>query len=158
MQDYSAFKDVIAICRDAEQGYRSAANAVRTPALRDLFEEYSAQRAGFARELHRLSRTMGMHIDDPSGLAGALLGGWIELKGILSRHNEHQILIEAARGEEQSVKTYRQTLAMNLSAEMRTLIESQAAQVQQARDRIVALRDSTARRQQPTEHKGGVPR
>ena len=156
MQDYSAFKDVMAICRDAEQGYRSAANAVRTPALRDLFEENSAQRGGFARELHRLARSMGMHIDDPSGLAGALIGGWIELKGILSRHNERQILIEVARGEAQSVKTYRQTLAMNLSSEVRTLIESQSAQVQQARDRIVSLRDSTARKQEPTGQQGGV--
>ena len=50
MQDYTALKEVIGICRAAEQGFRGAANSIKTPALRAMFEQYSQQRGDFANE------------------------------------------------------------------------------------------------------------
>ncbi len=70
MQDYTAVKDVISVCRDAEQGFRGAANAVKSPTLKALFEEYSAQRGRFATDLIRVARDLGMDIANPSGTAG----------------------------------------------------------------------------------------
>jgi uncharacterized protein (TIGR02284 family) len=145
MQDYSAIKDVVAICRDAEQGFRGAANAVKTPALRTLFEEYSAQRGTFASDLLRVARNMGLDIPNPSGLAGVVHAGWMELKGVLSGHNEHQILVETARGEDLSLKSYRDALAMTISNELRAVLDEQFQQVRQAHSRIHNLRDSTAK-------------
>src|SRR5579871_6403535 len=110
MQDYTAIKDTVAICRDAEQGFRGAANAVRTPSLKGLFEQLSAQRAEFANSLLHAAHSMGLQIDNPAGVAGVIHAGWIELKGVLSQHSEHQILVETERGEDLSMKTYRQAL------------------------------------------------
>jgi len=50
--DYStAINKVIAVCKDAEEGFRGAANAVKNPSLVSLFNRLSSQRAGFANEL-----------------------------------------------------------------------------------------------------------
>ncbi len=145
MQDYTAIKDVIAICRDAEQGYRGATNAVKSPLLKSLFEEYSTQRGEFANQLRQAARSMGMEVADTSGIGGVLYAGWMELKGALSRNDEHQILIETERGEDFSVRTYRQALALNLSEEVRTILQDQFAEIQRAHDQIRALRDTTGK-------------
>ena len=50
-KDVSAMNDVISICKDAQEGFRGAADSVENSSLKTLFEEYSTQRATFAREL-----------------------------------------------------------------------------------------------------------
>ncbi len=45
LQDYAqAVHDVITVCRDGEQGFRGAAQAVKAPTMKEMFEQYSAQR------------------------------------------------------------------------------------------------------------------
>ena len=95
---------------------------------------------------------MGLQIDNPAGVAGVIHAGWIELKGVLSGHNEHQILVETERGEDMSMKTYRQALGMDLSDPVRTILQNQFAQVQRGHDKMRNLRDSTAQ-QRPQEEK-----
>jgi len=52
-RDYaSGVNSVIAICKDAEEGFHGAANAVKDPDLKAVFEQHSTQRAAFAAELH----------------------------------------------------------------------------------------------------------
>jgi uncharacterized protein (TIGR02284 family) len=149
MLDYTAIKDVVASCRDAEQRFRGASSAAPTPALKNLFTKLSLERAGFADELLQAARGMGMDIPDSSGVAGTLHSGWIEIKGALTGHDEHRIVEEAASGEETCLTTYRQALAMNLAGEVRAILERQVARVQQSHDQIFALRDTAA--QTPVE-------
>lgn len=145
-QDYvSVVNDVISICKDAEQGMDGAAKAVNNPALKSIFEQYSTQRGGFVRELQQLLREQGREPSDPAGVAGVMHSGWMALKGVLTGHSEHQILIETERGEDLSVKTYREALSKVLPAEIRSVIERQFGQVQQAHNRIRELRDEAAR-------------
>jgi uncharacterized protein (TIGR02284 family) len=144
MQDYTALKDVIGICRAAEQGFRGAANSVKTPALRTMFEQYSIQRGEFANELLTAGRSLGLEIDNPVGISGVLHAGWMELKGAFTGHSEHQILEECERGEDFSLKTYRQALNMNINPEVRAILQRQVAEVEIAHVRIRSLRDSSA--------------
>ena len=145
MQDYTALKDCIGICRAAEQGFRGAANSVKDPSLRSMFEQLSEQRGDFANELIHAGRTLGLDLDNPMGLSGMLHAGWMELKGALSGHSEHQILEECERGEDLSLKTYRQALNMNLNEEIRAILQRQVAQIETAHTRIRSMRDSTSR-------------
>ena len=142
--DYlAAVNSVIAVCKDAEEGFRGAADAVKNPSFKSLFAQYSSQRAGFAEQLRAAVKQTGNQPSDPSGLAGTMHRGWIVLKGVLTGHSEHQILEETERGEDLSVSRYRDALAKPLPAELRSLLERQFAEVQQAHNRIKALRDST---------------
>jgi uncharacterized protein (TIGR02284 family) len=104
LQDYAqAVHDVITVCRDGEQGFRGAAQAVKAPAIKEMFEQYSAQRAQFATELQAAVKALGFETIDPQGLGGVLYATWINLKGLLTGHDVHGILVEAERGEDWSL-------------------------------------------------------
>jgi uncharacterized protein (TIGR02284 family) len=145
LQDYAtAVHDVITVCRDGEQGFRGAAQAVKEPAIKELFERYSAQRAQFATELQGSVKALGFETINPQGLGGVLYASWINLKGLLTGHDIHGILVEAERGEDWTLKTYRAALGKSLPPEIASIIQKQFEEVQQAHDRIRSLRDSTA--------------
>src|SRR5207237_6123707 len=128
-----------AICRDAEQGFRGAADAVTDPMLKTMFEQYSLQRGAFANELQTAVTTMGFDPTHPSGVAGVLHGAWMTLKGALTGNSAHAILVEAERGEDWSVKTYRDALATEMPIELRPIVERQYNQVQEAHNHIKTL-------------------
>src|SRR6478672_468031 len=107
--------DVIEICKDAEQGFQGAADAVQNPALKSLFQEYSAQRAAFAAELQSAVERSGGHAEHAGGAAGKLHSAWMSIKGAFTGHSEHEILEETERGEDLSLKTYREALGRQLS-------------------------------------------
>jgi uncharacterized protein (TIGR02284 family) len=157
VQDYTAIKDVVSICRSAEQGFRGAANSVKSPLLKSLFEEYSVQRGEFAQELRQAAREMGMDVEDSSGLGGMLHAGWMELKAALTKHDEHRILEETERGEDLSLRTYRESLGLNLSEQVRVILERQLGEVQAAHNRIRSLRDTLAKETHPSERTGSPP-
>lgn len=151
LQEYAAaVTNVIAICRDAEQGFRGAADAVTDPTMKEMFEQYSEQRGRFALELQTAVKALGFDPTHPSGAGGVVHSAWMTLKGILTGHKPYAILVETERGEDWSVKTYREALATSLPTELRPIIEQQYAQVQQAHNRIKTLRDANAPKEPPT--------
>ncbi|MDQ2712158.1 MAG: PA2169 family four-helix-bundle protein [Acidobacteriota bacterium] len=144
--DYlSAVNGVIRICKDAEEGFRGAASAVNDASLKRLFEEYSSQRASFASQLRTVVQESGNEPADPSGIAGTLHHGWIALKGVLTGQSEHQILEETERGEDLSVKHYREALSKSLPPQLQSILETQYQEVKRAHDRIKSLRNQTDR-------------
>lgn len=145
LQDYAqAVHDVITVCRDAEQGFRGAAQAVNAPAMKEMFEQYSAQRAQFAVELQGAVKALGFETIDPQGLGGMLYASWISLKALVTGHDVHGVLVEAERGEDWSLKTYRAALGKTLPAEIASIIQKQFEEVERAHDRIRILRDASA--------------
>jgi uncharacterized protein (TIGR02284 family) len=158
LQDYAtAVTNVIAINRDAEQGFRGAADAVGDPMLKELFEELSAQRASFATDLQTAVKALGFDPTHPSGVGGVVHGAWMSLKGLLTGHSAHAILEETERGEDWSVKTYRDALANNIPVEIRPMIQQQYEKILQAHDRIKALRDARAPQKSQVPPAGSPP-
>ena len=149
LEDYArAVTNVISTCRDAEQGFRAAADAVADPMLKELFEQYSLERGTFANELQAAVKMLGFDTPHPSGVGGLVHGIWMTIKGAFTGKNAHAILEEVERGEDWSVKTYREALALNLPIEVRSTIQKQYEQILQAHSRIRTLRD--ARAEHPT--------
>jgi uncharacterized protein (TIGR02284 family) len=66
------------------------------------------------------------------------------LKGLLTGHDVHAILVETERGEDWSLNTYRSALSKTLPPEIAAIIQKQFEEVQEAHNRIRSLRDSTA--------------
>jgi uncharacterized protein (TIGR02284 family) len=144
LQDFAqAVHDVITTNRDAEQGFRGAAQAANDPTMKEMFQQYSAQRAQFAVELQGAVKTLGYDPIDPQGLGGMLHASWISLKGLVTGHDIHGILVETERGEDWSLKTYRIALSRTLPPEIGSIVQKQFEQVQAAHDRIKSLREST---------------
>lgn len=93
LEDYAAaVNHVISICRDAEQGFRGAANAAKESELKDMLEQYSVLHGGFAAELQEAVKAMGFDSTSAAGAAGVLYAGWIQLKAALDGHDSHSIL------------------------------------------------------------------
>jgi uncharacterized protein (TIGR02284 family) len=109
-------------CRDAEEGFRSAANAVKDANLKTIFEQYLAQRARFAENCGAVGKAGGTVADSPGAL-GKVHAGWIALACALTGHREHQILEETERGEDLSLKRYREALQhQELPSEVRSAL------------------------------------
>jgi uncharacterized protein (TIGR02284 family) len=152
LQDFAhAVDNVISSCRDAEQGFRGAAQAVKDPAIKEVFEQYSAQRAQFAVELQEAVKAMGFEATDPQGLGGMMHASWISLKSMVTGHDVHGILVETERGEDWCLKTYRTALSITLPPEIGAIIQKQLDQVQAAHDRIKSLRDATEPPPEPSK-------
>lgn len=158
LQDFAqAVHDVISTCRDAEQGFRGAARAVNDPKIKAIFEQYSAQRAQFAVDLRGAVKALGFEATDPQGHGGMLHASWISLRSMLTGHDLHGILVEAERGEDWSLKTYRAALGTTLPREIGSIIQKQFEEVEAAHDRIRALRESTEPLPEPSKDSAKPP-
>jgi len=136
--------DLIETLKDGQEGFKQAAESVKNPQLKSLFNDYAQQRARFIVELRSEAQTPDEREPDVSGSAtGALHRGWINLKSALSRGDDHAILAECERGEDSAVEEYQKALNDGLSAPVREIVSRQYAEIKATHDRIRDLRDAT---------------
>lgn len=142
----STVNSLIETLKDGQQGFKDAAEAVKDPQLKSLFNEYSLQRSRFAGELQ--SQVVGLgesKPEDSSSAAGAMHRAWINIKSAVTSGDDHAILAECERGEDSAIKEYREAMEKEeLSSPIRDIVSRQFTEVKSAHDRIKQLRDSTA--------------
>jgi len=132
---------LIETCKDAQQGFESAAEAVKEPRYKDLFQRNSAQRARFSSELNGEVRRLGGNPEKSGSTAGALHRGWLNLKTALSTHDEKSVLVECERGEDHAVKSYREAAEQPLPESARAMVQRQSSEVRLAHDTMRNLRN-----------------
>jgi uncharacterized protein (TIGR02284 family) len=136
--------NLIETLKDGQEGFKQAADSVKDPQLKSIFDEYSRQRARFVSELRSQAQSLEERESKPSGsAAGALHRGWINLKSALTRGDDHAILAECERGEDSAVAEYKKALNNGLSAPVQEIVSRQYTQVKEAHDRVKSLRDAT---------------
>jgi uncharacterized protein (TIGR02284 family) len=136
--------DLIETLKDGQEGFKQAAEGVKDPQLKAVFDEYSRQRARFAVELRSNAQSADERESEISGsAAGALHRGWINLKSALTRGDDHAILAECERGEDSAVEEFRKALNNGLSAPVQEMVSRQFVQIKEAHDRVKSLRDAT---------------
>lgn len=146
-KDYiSTLNGLIETCKDGEEGFRSAAGGVQRADLKQLFNEYSRQRAEFASELQVEVARIGGSPEKSGSVSGAMHRGWIDIKSAISGKNDHAILEEAERGEDIAVKNYRDALASDMPADFLSIVKKQAEKIQKTHNLIRSLRDNTDER------------
>lgn len=139
----SIIDDLIKTLKDGEEGFKQAADGVKDPQLKSLFNEYSRQRSRFVTELQQQVHDMGEPEPEPSAsAAGALHRGWINLKAALTRGDDHTILAECERGEDSAVEEFRKALDNGLSAPLQEILSRQYAEIKGAHDRVRDMRDA----------------
>jgi uncharacterized protein (TIGR02284 family) len=134
---------LIETVKDGQEGFKQAAEGVKDPKLKSLFEEYSRQRGRFPMELRSQAQSQDERESEMSGsAAGALHRGWINLKSALTRGDDHAILAECERGEDSAVEEFKKALDSGLSAPVRDIVSRQYAEIKATHDRIKHLRDA----------------
>jgi uncharacterized protein (TIGR02284 family) len=142
----SIIDDLIKTLKDGEEGFKQAADGVKNPQLKSLFNDYSRQRSRFAAELQHQVQNLGEpEPETSSSAAGALHRGWIDLKAALTKGDDHAILAECERGEDSAVEEFRKALDNGLSAPVREILSRQYAEIKGAHDRVRDLRDAANR-------------
>ena len=132
---------LIETCRDAERGFRAAADAVSDSALKRLFGVYAQQRAEFAQELTSEAARLGGTPPRHGSVTGALHRALINVRAAVSGRDEHAVIAEAERGEDVAVATYGQALQIaSLPADVRAVIARQAGRIKETHARLSDLK------------------
>lgn len=129
--------------RDAQEGYRAAAEHIKDTQLRAFFNEQSTERANFAGELENEVIRLGKHDPDRSGTAtGAINRRWIDLKVAMGA-SDHSILLSVESGEDNAKKEYEKALNDKLPEDIKGMLRQQAQAITAAHDQVRMLRDRT---------------
>ena len=140
---FSVIDDLIQTLKDGQEGFKQAAEGVKAPQLKSLFNEYSSQRLQFATELQSQAHSLGKsHSEESGSAAGALHRTWINLKSAITSGDDHAILAECERGEDSAVEQYEKAMNDNLPAPLREIVSRQYSEIKNAHDRIKNLRDT----------------
>jgi uncharacterized protein (TIGR02284 family) len=139
----STLNHLIETGRDGQNGYQSAAEGVKDPALKSLFEQYGLQRAKFVGELQNEVLRLGADPENTGSVAAALHRGWIDIKSAVTGKNEQSILEECERGEDAAIKNYQDAINQQLPLNLAQIIERQYQMILEAHNRVRGLRDRT---------------
>ncbi len=134
--------DLIEISMDGQEGYLRATNGVADPDIKKLFFEYSQQRAQFAGELQGEVHKLGGAPARSGTLRGVIHRGWMNIRSLITGHDEVAILVECERGEEAAMRNYKEALDRELPTGIRQLLRNQYAEICQAHEHIRNLRDN----------------
>jgi uncharacterized protein (TIGR02284 family) len=139
----STLNNLIETCRDGQEGFRTAAEGVKSAELRELFQGYARQRAGFAGELQDEVRRLGGEPEQTGSLVATLHRGWMGLRAALEGGDQRAVVGECERGEDVALATYRSALDTDMPANVRAMVERQFAEVKEAHNLIANLERQT---------------
>jgi uncharacterized protein (TIGR02284 family) len=134
-------QNLIETCRDGQNGFRDAAEHIKSPSIREIFNRHSLERAQFAGELEEIAQQLGERDPDRSGsVAAAFHRAWIDFKANVGMGDEG-VIAAAETGEDAAKKAYEEALQSELPSDVRNVVERQARSVFQAHDQVRNLRD-----------------
>ncbi len=138
----STLNGLIETCKDGQNGFKTAAEGVERSDLKTTFYDLSQQRSKFAGELQPLVRELGGDPEDSGSISASLHRGWINIKSAVTGKDDGSILNEAERGEDAAKKAYKDALAQNLPANVKSVVQRQATDINAAHDKVRDLRDA----------------
>jgi uncharacterized protein (TIGR02284 family) len=136
--------DLIQTCRDAENGFETAADHVKDHHLKQLFSDCSIQRAQFASELESEVRHLGGTPAKTGSVSAAFHRGWMNIKSIVTGGSDDAIIAECERGEDAAVENYQRVLKQNLPPNVLPVAKHQFTQIKRSHDRIRNLQEKAA--------------
>ena len=123
--------DLIASCRDSEEGFGKAAKGVHDDRLRMHFVAIARQRSDFADELTRCVSNEGGHPADSGHQSGIQHSGWRELEESIRPKDDPTFLAECQRGEQNTLRHYDHAQTQDLPAPIREVVERQRLAIQE---------------------------
>ncbi|MDR7331277.1 PA2169 family four-helix-bundle protein [Roseateles asaccharophilus] len=134
--------DLIETSKDGEYGFRTSADYIGDPALKQSFLTRAEDCRRAAVELQSLVGRLGGKAEDSGTAAGAMHRGWVAVKGTLAGYTDKAILEETERGEDSALASYRKALDEPLPPEVRLVVERQYEGVKRNHLQIRTLRDA----------------
>jgi uncharacterized protein (TIGR02284 family) len=116
--------DLIATCRDSEEGFGKAAKGVHNDNLRTRFTGFARQRAEFVDELapHVIAVGAPAEYGHQSGIQHK---GWRDLEVSIRPRDDASLIADCQTGEENTLRHYVHALTQNLPAAVRAVVDRQ---------------------------------
>lgn len=137
----STLNKLIETSKDSEFGFRTSAENLRDPGLREVFRRLADQCGQTAIDLQAMVTQLGGVAEHSGTTTGAMHRGWVAVKGSLAGYSDMSILEDAERGEDATLDRYLQALEANLPTEARALVEHLFDGVKRSHAHLRALRD-----------------
>jgi uncharacterized protein (TIGR02284 family) len=135
----STLNNLIETLKDGEQGFRTAADGLKDPQTKSLFQQYSRERGQMAQELQSEVRRLGGDPETSGSVSGSAHRGWMNMKSAITGKDDASIIAEAERGEDVAKKAYEEASRADLPPTARPNVQQQAMRVREAHDRVRAL-------------------
>jgi len=138
----SVLNDLIETCKDAEKGFRTAAEGVAKAGdteLRTLLNAHAQQRARFAADLQSEVLHLGGDPSKSGHVSGSFHRGWMNVKAAISANSEASIIEECESGERAAMKNYEDALKKALPLDLKQTIDTQFAEIKLAHSRLKGL-------------------
>ena len=139
----STLNDLIETCRNGQNGFKEAAENVKSPDLKTFLNQIATEREQFVNELQLEVRSLG---GDPqkTGSATAIHRAWLDIKGTLVGKHDQSILSECENAEDSTVEAYKAALKVGLPTKILSTVERQFQNIKLVHDRVKQMRDSKA--------------
>lgn len=130
----AVLNNLIETCKDAERGYRHAADLVTDPALKSSLTDIADRRANFAVDLLPHAQRFGGPADADGSAGASMHRRWMDVRSTMSGHDDRAILAEVRRGDSVTVLTFKNAVEGALPATVRDLVERQYSEACDAHD------------------------
>ncbi|MFD0940082.1 PA2169 family four-helix-bundle protein [Pedobacter boryungensis] len=137
--------DLILINNDRVNGYERAIEEL-TPAdsdLKTLFVKMIGESHKHKMALATEVQALGEDVEEGTTNSGKIYRAWMDVKAMFTGHDRKTVLNNCEFGEDAAQKAYKMALETDgLSANIRTMITEQKAELRASHDEIKMLRDS----------------
>lgn len=130
---------LIEVNKDAEAGFRTAAENVRNSEIETLFSGYASRHAQFVTDLCAEIERLGGCPSDSGTFGAALHRGWLDIKSSLSGHSVGSMLAACENGEQSAEAAYLDAADAITTGQTHTLIEKHCEQIKGFRTRLIRL-------------------
>ena len=136
--------NLIETSRDGEEGFRTCAEGVKNPELKQTFEKAASRCRQAVSELQAKVRSLGGDPEKSGPVSGGLHRAWVDIKSTITGMDEAAVLAECERGEGVARKAYEAALAKDLPPDIRSVVARQYEGVKQHQDRVRQLRNAVS--------------
>ncbi len=137
----STLNDLIETCKDGEEGFKTCAEDISDPQIKNLFVDRAQSCSSSASELQELVLSCGGSPETKSSVSGSLHRRWVDIKASVTGKDDESILNECERGEDVAVASYRKALEQELPPNIRSVVERQYNGALRNHDQVKSLRD-----------------
>jgi len=137
-------QNLISINIDSSKGFTSAAEHIENDQIASYFRDCGKERLRFAHELQVATSINNEEPEDDGSLKGTVHRWWMDIRSTVTGGNEHTVLADAERGEDEIKELYEKTLKDTAGSPLNGVLQSQYALVKKRHDQIRDMRDQRA--------------
>lgn len=137
-------QDLIEINIDSAKGFATAADKIENDSIARYFRECGDERSRFAGELKTAVALNNTEPKDSGSIKGAAHRWWMNIHGAVTGGDEHAVLADAERGEDEIKGRYERVLKDTAGSPLNEVLQKQYARVKSRHDQIRDMRDARA--------------